>query len=72
MVSFAEAFKQKDLPLHVLVENAGVFLVPHDRTKEDFEVTVGTNYFGMILQIFFKIFHKGFQSSKQVPSYFQC
>jgi NAD(P)-dependent dehydrogenase (short-subunit alcohol dehydrogenase family) len=31
----------------VLVENAGVFLVPHDRTQEGFETIVGTNYFGM-------------------------
>lgn len=46
VVSFAEDFKKRDLPLHVLVENAGVFLVPHDRTEEGFEVTVGTNYFG--------------------------
>lgn len=46
IVSFTETFKKKGLPLHVLVENAGVFLVPHDRTKEGFETTVGTNYFG--------------------------
>lgn len=49
VVNFAEAFKKKNLPLHVLVENAGVFLVPHDRTEEGFEVTVGTNYFGHFL-----------------------
>jgi len=34
------------VPLHVLVNNAGVFLVPFDNTQEGFETTVGTNYFG--------------------------
>ena len=46
IVAFASEFKRRGLPLHVLVENAGVFLVPHDRTQEGFETTVGTNYFG--------------------------
>ena len=46
IVTFVSDFKRRGLPLHVLVENAGVFLVPHDRTQEGFETTVGTNYFG--------------------------
>ena len=46
IVDFASNFKKKNMPLHVLVENAGVFLVPFDRTQEGFETTVGTNYFG--------------------------
>lgn len=47
--AFADEFLKKDLPLHVLVNNAGVFLVPHDFTQEGFETTVGTNYFGPFL-----------------------
>ena len=38
VVDFAKAFKAKNLPLNVLVGNAGVFLVPHDHTEEGFEV----------------------------------
>jgi NAD(P)-dependent dehydrogenase (short-subunit alcohol dehydrogenase family) len=49
ITDFASAFKAKKLPLHTLVNNAGVFLVPHDRTQEGFETTVGTNYFGHFL-----------------------
>ena len=37
-MDFAKAFKAKNLPLNVLVGNAGVFLVPHDHTEEGFEV----------------------------------
>jgi hypothetical protein len=32
-VDFANDFKAKKLPLHTLVNNAGVFLVPYDRTQ---------------------------------------
>lgn len=49
IVSFASEYNKRGLPLHVLVENAGVFLVPHDHTQEGFETTVGTNYFGHFL-----------------------
>lgn len=43
---FAAAFKKRELPLHVLINNAGVFIPPNDRTEEDFEVTLGINHFG--------------------------
>ena len=43
---FAEDFEKRGLPLHVLVNNAGVFIPPTDRTEEDFEVTLGINHFG--------------------------
>ena len=36
--NFAENFKKTGLPLNCLVNCAGVFLVPHDHTKEGFEV----------------------------------
>ena len=48
-MDFAKAFKAKDLTLDCLVNNAGVFLVPHDFTQEGFETVVGTNYFGPFL-----------------------
>jgi NAD(P)-dependent dehydrogenase (short-subunit alcohol dehydrogenase family) len=44
--TFVDNFKKKRIPLHCLVNNAGVFLVPHDHTQEGFETTVGTNYYG--------------------------
>lgn len=47
-MNFAREFKGKGLPLNMLVENAGVFFVPHNRTQEGFETTVGINYFGEI------------------------
>ena len=49
IVQFAENFNAKNIPLHTLVNNAGVFLVPHDHTEEGFETTVGINYFGTFL-----------------------
>ena len=49
VVAFAEAFRAKQLPLHVLVNNAGIFIVPHDHTEEGFEHIVGINYWGHFL-----------------------
>lgn len=49
IVDFAKEFKARKLPLHTLVNNAGVFLVPFDHTQEGFETTVGINYFGHFL-----------------------
>lgn len=43
---FAEAFQKRKIPLHVLINNAGVFMPPDDRTEEDFEVQLGINHFG--------------------------
>ncbi len=43
---FADAFKKRDLPLHCLINSAGVFIPKDDRTEEDFEVTLGINHFG--------------------------
>lgn len=44
--AFADKYHELNLPLHMLINNAGVFLVNHDHTQEGFETTVGTNYFG--------------------------
>lgn len=34
----ADKYLELGLPLHMLINNAGVFLVPHDHTQEGFEV----------------------------------
>ena len=31
--NFIENFKQKNLPLHMLICNAGIFMVPHGKTS---------------------------------------
>lgn len=42
-------FKAKNLDLHVLVNNAGVMLVPERRTEDGFEEHFGVNYLGHFL-----------------------
>ncbi|KAM4702381.1 polyprenol dehydrogenase [Discoglossus pictus] len=42
-------FKAKNLGLHLLVNNAGVMLVPERRTKDGFEEHFGLNYLGHFL-----------------------
>ena len=42
---FSNKFLDSGSPLHVLINNAGVFIPPDDRTKEDFEVTMGIDHF---------------------------
>mmetsp|Transcript_9121 Transcript_9121/g.27449 ORF Transcript_9121/g.27449 Transcript_9121/m.27449 type:complete len:301 (+) Transcript_9121:152-1054(+) len=49
ILSFVRDFCAKNLPLHILVNNAGVCNVPFNRTVEGYEVTVGTNHFGTFL-----------------------
>ncbi|XP_035995397.1 dehydrogenase/reductase SDR family member on chromosome X isoform X2 [Fundulus heteroclitus] len=46
---FAERFKKRDLPLNILVNNAGVMLVPEGRTEDGFEQHFGVNYLGHFL-----------------------
>ncbi|MED6286928.1 hypothetical protein CHARACLAT_011158 [Characodon lateralis] len=46
---FAESFKKRNLPLNILVNNAGVMLVPEGRTKDRFEQHFGVNYLGHFL-----------------------
>ncbi|XP_066106679.1 dehydrogenase/reductase SDR family member on chromosome X, partial [Saccopteryx bilineata] len=46
---FVQKFKQKNLPLHVLVNNAGVMMVPERRTVDGFEEHFGLNYLGHFL-----------------------
>jgi len=47
--SFANAFIEKGLPLHILVNNAGIAAVPHSKTVDGYEVTLGTNHLGTYL-----------------------
>ncbi|XP_006876331.1 PREDICTED: dehydrogenase/reductase SDR family member on chromosome X [Chrysochloris asiatica] len=42
-------FKARKLPLHVLVNNAGVMMVPHRTTADGFEEHFGINYLGHFL-----------------------
>nr|XP_033803373.1 zinc finger BED domain-containing protein 1 isoform X3 [Geotrypetes seraphini] len=47
--NFVLQFKAKNLPLHVLINNAGVMLVPKRMTEDGFEEHFGLNYLGHFL-----------------------
>ena len=44
--SYVEKFLEKDEPLHILVNNAGVAGCPHSFTKDGIEMQFGTNHIG--------------------------
>ncbi|KAF7689426.1 hypothetical protein HF521_012779 [Silurus meridionalis] len=46
---FVQRFKARGLPLHTLVNNAGVMLVPERKTVDGFELHFGLNYLGHFL-----------------------
>nr|XP_040142856.1 dehydrogenase/reductase SDR family member on chromosome X [Ictidomys tridecemlineatus] len=46
---FVHKFKMRNVPLHVLVNNAGVMMVPQRQTKDGFEEHLGVNYLGHFL-----------------------
>ncbi|XP_054979598.1 LOW QUALITY PROTEIN: dehydrogenase/reductase SDR family member on chromosome X [Sorex araneus] len=46
---FVQHFRRKALPLHVLVNNAGVMMVPQRSTRDGFEEHFGLNYLGHFL-----------------------
>ncbi|XP_026563227.1 zinc finger BED domain-containing protein 1 [Pseudonaja textilis] len=46
---FVKEFKAKNFPLHVLINNAGVMLVPEKKTEDGFEEHIGINYLGHFL-----------------------
>ncbi|XP_034064379.1 dehydrogenase/reductase SDR family member on chromosome X-like isoform X1 [Gymnodraco acuticeps] len=46
---FVQSFKERDLPLNILVNNAGVMLLPEGRTEDGFEQHFGVNYLGHFL-----------------------
>jgi NAD(P)-dependent dehydrogenase (short-subunit alcohol dehydrogenase family) len=47
--NFAREFERRDLPLHVLVNNASVFMTPYANTVDGFERQFQTNYLGPFL-----------------------
>jgi NAD(P)-dependent dehydrogenase (short-subunit alcohol dehydrogenase family) len=46
---FAEEFKQKHQPLHLLINNAGIYSPPYGETKDGFESQFGVNYLSHFL-----------------------
>ncbi len=46
---FAEEFKQKRQPLHLLINNAGIYSPPYGETKDGFESQFGVNYLSHFL-----------------------
>jgi NAD(P)-dependent dehydrogenase (short-subunit alcohol dehydrogenase family) len=44
--SFADRYLERDEPLHVLINNAGIMMVPYGRTTDDNELQFGTNHLG--------------------------
>ncbi|XP_068928976.1 polyprenol dehydrogenase isoform X2 [Petaurus breviceps papuanus] len=46
---FVEEFKKKNYPLHVLINNAGIMMVPQRKTVDGFEEQFGVNYLGHFL-----------------------
>lgn len=43
---FVQEFKQKFNRLDILINNAGVMIPPYSKTKDGFELQMGTNHFG--------------------------
>ncbi|XP_060733199.1 dehydrogenase/reductase SDR family member on chromosome X-like [Tachysurus vachellii] len=46
---FARWFKEQKLPLHILINNAGVMLRPEEKTDDGFELHFSVNYLGHFL-----------------------
>ena len=44
--TFADTFSSKYEKLHILINNAGVMMCPYSKTKDGFEMQIGTNHFG--------------------------
>jgi len=47
--SFAATFLKKNLPLHVLINNAGIMMVPFSKTVDGFENQFASNHIGHFL-----------------------
>lgn len=43
---FVTDFKEKGLPLHILVNNAGIMFPPYGTTEDGFELQFGVNHLG--------------------------
>jgi len=46
---FATSFEEKNIPLHILINNAGVMACPQSKTVDGFEMQIGVNHFGHFL-----------------------
>ncbi|XP_039648851.1 dehydrogenase/reductase SDR family member on chromosome X isoform X2 [Perca fluviatilis] len=46
---FAQTFQNRGLPLHVLVNNAGIMMVPEGQTEDGVEIHFALNYLGHFL-----------------------
>jgi len=47
--NFANEFNSKNIPLHILFNNAGVMATPYSKTKDGFEFQFGINHLGHFL-----------------------
>ena len=43
---FVMNLKKKGLPLHILVNNAGIMIPPYSTTEDGFELQFGVNHLG--------------------------
>lgn len=43
---FVNEFKKKGIPLHILVNNAGIMFPPYGTTEDGFERQFGVNHLG--------------------------
>ncbi len=51
VVQFAQAYKQRDLPIHMLVNNAGIMMCPHKLSTDGIELQFATNHLGKPLRV---------------------
>eukprot|EP01122_Echinamoeba_exundans_P010263 TRINITY_DN3801_c0_g1_i1.p1 TRINITY_DN3801_c0_g1~~TRINITY_DN3801_c0_g1_i1.p1 ORF type:complete len:319 (+),score=63.80 TRINITY_DN3801_c0_g1_i1:23-958(+) len=47
--AFADSFEKKNLPLHLLINNAGIMNTPYGKTKQGFEQQFGVNHLAHFL-----------------------
>lgn len=47
--AFAEGFLAEEKQLHILINNAGVFMCPYSKTADGFEIQLGINHLGHFL-----------------------
>eukprot|EP01101_Sappina_pedata_P006523 TRINITY_DN3255_c0_g1_i1.p1 TRINITY_DN3255_c0_g1~~TRINITY_DN3255_c0_g1_i1.p1 ORF type:complete len:460 (-),score=178.42 TRINITY_DN3255_c0_g1_i1:80-1459(-) len=47
--NFSQDFNKRQIPLHVLINNAGVMIPPYTKTDDGFELQFGTNHLGHFL-----------------------
>jgi NAD(P)-dependent dehydrogenase (short-subunit alcohol dehydrogenase family) len=46
VASFVENFKKLGLPLHLLINNAGIMMPPYQQSKQGHELTFAVNHLG--------------------------